>query len=42
VVTSLVLSPDASQVACGTSTGALSLLDLTNNNYKTILRSHTE
>ena len=42
VVTSLTLSEDASQVACGTSTGVLSILDLTNNNYRTIVRSHTE
>ena len=42
VVTSLVLSDNASQVACGTSTGALYILDLTNNNYRTIVRAHTE
>lgn len=42
VVTGLTLSQDASEVACGTSTGALSILDLTNNNYKTIVRAHTE
>lgn len=42
VVTSLTLCEDASQVACGTSTGVLSILDLTNNNYRTIVRSHTE
>jgi WD40 repeat protein len=42
VVTSLTLSEEASQVACGTSTGVLSILDLTNNNYRTIVRSHTE
>ena len=42
VVTSLTLSEDAAQVACGTSTGVLSILDLTNNNYRTIVRSHTE
>ena len=41
VVTSLVLNDDSSLVACGTSTGTLSILDLTNNNYKTIVRSHT-
>lgn len=28
-------------VACGTSTGTLSILDLTNNNFKIIVRSHT-
>jgi WD40 repeat protein len=38
----LTLSDDASQVAVGTSTGVLSILDLTNNNYRTIVRSHTE
>lgn len=42
VVTSLTLSEDASQVACGTSTGVLSILDLTSNNYRTIVRAHTE
>jgi WD40 repeat protein len=42
VVTSLALSEDASQVACGTSTGVLSILDLTSNNFRTIVRSHTE
>lgn len=41
VVTSLALNEDGSLVACGTSTGTLSILDLTNNNYKIIVRSHT-
>lgn len=38
----MALSEDASQLACGTSTGVLSILDLTNNNYRTIVRAHTE
>ena len=38
----MTLSEDASQVACGTSTGVLSILDLTSNNFTTIVRSHTE
>lgn len=42
MVTSLALSEDALQLACGTSTGVLSILDLTNHNYRTIVRSHTE
>lgn len=42
VVTSLMLSEDGSEVACGTSTGVLSILDLTSNNYRTIVRAHTE
>lgn len=29
-------------VACGTSTGGLGILDLSNSNYKTFLRSHTD
>lgn len=29
-------------VACGTSTGGLGVLDLSNHNYKTFLRSHTD
>lgn len=37
----MVLNEDATLVACGTSTGTLSILDLTNNNYKTQVRSHT-
>ena len=42
VVISLDISQDALQVACGTSTGGLGVLDLSNHNYKTFLRSHTE
>ena len=41
VVASLALNKDSTQVACGTSAGTLSILDLTNNNFKTIVRSHT-
>lgn len=29
-------------VACGTSSGGLGILDLSNHSYKTILRSHTD
>lgn len=29
-------------VACGTSTGGLGILDLSNHNYKSILRSHID
>ena len=36
-----MLSEDSALVACGTSTGSLSILDLSNNDYKTIVRSHT-
>lgn len=42
VITSLAISEDGLHVACGTSTGGLGILDLTNHNYKTILRSHTD
>ena len=41
VVASLALNEDNTQVVCGTSAGTLSILDLTNNNFKTIVRSHT-
>lgn len=42
VVISLDISLDALQVACGTSTGGLGVLDLSNHNYKTFLRSHID
>lgn len=42
VLISLDISQDALSVACGTSTGGLGILDLSNQNYKTFLRSHTE
>lgn len=42
VIHSLDVSQDALMVACGTSTGGLGILDLSNQNYKTVLRSHTE
>lgn len=29
-------------VVCGTGNGGLGLLDMTNHNYKTLLRSHTD
>ena len=37
----MVLSEDATLVACGTSVGSLSILNLSNNDYKTIVHSHT-
>lgn len=42
VVISLDITLNGLEVACGTSTGGLAILDLGNQNYKTILRSHTE
>jgi WD40 repeat protein len=42
IITSLALSEDGMHVACGTSSGGLGVLDLTNHNYKTVLRSHTD
>ncbi|KRX04875.1 WD40-repeat-containing domain [Pseudocohnilembus persalinus] len=42
LIHSLDISQDALMVACGTSTGGLGVLDLSNHNYKTILRSHTD
>lgn len=41
VVTSLMLSDDASLLACGTSKGTLAILDLADNKYKIKVRSHT-
>jgi len=42
VLISLDVSADALRVACGTSNGGLGVLDLSNNKYDTLLRSHTE
>ena len=42
IITSLSLSEDGMHVACGTNSGGLGILDLTNHNYKTVLRSHTD
>ncbi len=42
IVVALDISLNGLEVACGTSTGGLAILDLGNQNYKTILRSHTE
>lgn len=42
IVVALDISLNGLEVACGTSTGGLAVLDLGNQNYKTILRSHTE
>ncbi len=42
ILISLNISQDALKVVCGTSTGGLGVLDLGNQNYKTILRSHTD
>lgn len=42
IIISLDISMDGLQVACGTSANSLSILDLTNQNYKTMLRSHSD
>ena len=42
IVIALDISLNGLEVVCGTSTGGLAILDLGNQNYKTILRSHTE
>ncbi|EGR29688.1 notchless, putative [Ichthyophthirius multifiliis] len=41
ILLSLDISLGALKVACGTSNGGLGVQDLSNNNYKTFLRSHT-
>ena len=40
VVSSLDVSLDGLQVVCGTSTGGLGVLDISNHNYRTVIRSH--
>lgn len=42
ILISLDVSADALRVACGTSNGSLGILDLSNNKYETLLRSHTQ
>ncbi|CAD8163025.1 unnamed protein product [Paramecium octaurelia] len=41
IITSLDISIDGLQVACGTSTGGLGILDISSHHYKTVIRSHT-
>ena len=41
VIISLDISYDSQKVACGTSNGSLSILDLNSQSYRTLLRSHT-
>jgi len=41
ILISLDISLDSLKVICGTSNGSLGVLDLSNHNYKTFLRSHT-
>lgn len=41
IITSLDVSLDGLQVACGTSTGGLGVLDISNHAYRTVVRSHT-
>jgi WD40 repeat protein len=36
------ISPDGLKVACGTLYGSIGILDKSNLNYKTLLRSHTD
>lgn len=36
------ISPDGLKVACGTLYGSIGILDKSNQNYKTLLRSHTD
>lgn len=42
IIISLDISLDGLKVACGTSANSLSILDLTTQNYKTLLRSHSD
>ena len=41
-VGSVDISPDGLKVACGTLYGSIGVLDKSNLNYKTLLRSHTD
>lgn len=41
-VTSVDISPDGLKVVCGTIYGSIGILDKSNQNYKTLLRSHTD
>ena len=42
IIISLDISLDGLRVVCGTSSNSLSILDLTNQNYKILLRSHSD
>jgi WD40 repeat protein len=42
IIIALDVSLDGLKVACGTSANSLSILDLTTQNYKTLLRSHSD
>lgn len=42
IIIALDISMDGLKVACGTSANSLSILDLTTQNYKTLLRSHSD
>ena len=39
-VSAVDISSDGISIACGTLTGALGILDLSSQRYKTLLRSH--
>tara|TARA_B110000285_G_C14997419_1_gene549574 strand:+ start:58 stop:333 length:276 start_codon:yes stop_codon:yes gene_type:complete len=41
-VSAVDISPDGLKVACGTLYGSIGILDKSNQNYKTLLRSHTD
>lgn len=41
-IISLDISMDGLSVACGTSNGSISVLDLSNQSYKTVVRSHCD
>jgi len=40
-VSTVDISPDGLKVVCGTTYGSIGILDKSNQNYKTLLRSHT-
>lgn len=41
-MTAVDISPDGLTVICGTANCTLGILDMTNNAYKTLLRSHVD
>jgi WD40 repeat protein len=41
-VSAVDISPDGLKVVCGTLYGSIGILDKSNQNYKTLLRSHTD
>ena len=41
-VSAVDISSDGLKVACGTLFGSIGILDKSNQNYKTLLRSHTD